>query len=226
MPDLLPSRATSSSAVTTAVTSAAARAALRRRLLAQRQAMTATERAGCDRAIDDWLLALLGDAATGTLGFCWPHRGEYDGRGLVGRLVAQGLVAALPVVVARGQPLQFHRWSPGTPMVAGDHGIPVPAGTEPVRPALMLVPLLGFDERGYRLGYGGGYFDRTLAQPDRPWAIGVGYELSRLASIGPDAHDQPMDLIVTEAGIHRPGAGGLVAVTGAQARALLAAGRG
>ncbi len=196
--------------------------------------MAASTRADCDRAIGDRLRALLGGApggmgapggtAIGVLGFCWPHRGEYDARALVGQLVAQGLQAALPVVVARDRPLRFHRWTPDTPMQAGDYGIAVPAGTPAVAPSVLLVPLLGFDRHGYRLGYGGGYFDRTLAQPGRPRAVGIGYELSRLTSIEPDGHDMVMDLIVTEAGIFCPAPGGLAPIDVAQARALLAAG--
>jgi 5-formyltetrahydrofolate cyclo-ligase len=94
-------------------------------------------------------------------------------------------------------------------MQRGIWAIPIPADRLPVQPTVLLVPLLGFDERGYRLGYGGGYFDRTLAVArPRPLTIGVGYELGRLPTIYPQPHDIPMDAIVTDAGfawIEEPG---------------------
>jgi 5-formyltetrahydrofolate cyclo-ligase len=80
----------------------------------------------------------------------------------------------------------------------------VPAERQVVSPTALLVPLVGFDEQGYRLGYGGGYYDRTLAaSKPRPLAIGLGYEFGRLATIHPQPHDAPMDAIVTEAGVRR-----------------------
>ena len=156
------------------------------------------------------------------LGFCWPHQGEYDARPLVERFIAQGGRAALPVVAARGSALQFRCWEPGVAMVAGEHGIPVPADGEPLSPDLMLVPLVGFDEAGYRLGYGGGYFDRTLAGLARAHTIGVGYESARVPSIEPQPHDLPMRWIVTEAGVFERVAGRLRAVAAGDVRAALA----
>ena len=89
-------------------------------------------------------------------------------------------------------------------MTTDRYGIPVPASGAPVLPQALLIPVVGFDAAGFRLGYGGGYFDRTLASlRPRPLAIGVGFELSRLASVHPERHDEPLDLIVTEVGIWR-----------------------
>jgi 5,10-methenyltetrahydrofolate synthetase len=96
----------------------------------------------------------------------------------------------------------FRRWTPDTEMALDRHGIPIPATGEELRPDVVLLPLVAFDPQGFRLGYGGGYFDRTLAaMVPRPLAIGVGFELGRVADIRPQAHDIPLDATLTEAGI-------------------------
>lgn len=201
---------------------------LRAELLARRLAMTAAERAPRDGAISALLTGLLAigraPAVPPVLGFCWPHQGEYDARPVAGRFIAQGGRAVLPVVAARGVALQFRSWQPGAAMVPGDHGIPVPAAGEPLSPDLMLVPLVGFDEAGYRLGYGGGYFDRTLAGLARAHAIGVGYESARVRSIEPQPHDLPMRWIVTEGGVFESAGGRLRAVAADDVRAALGLG--
>ena len=98
-------------------------------------------------------------------------------------------------------PLEFREWTPHSEMIEDRYGIHIPARRDVLRPDAILMPLNGFDGAGYRLGYGGGYFDRSLAGMNpRPLAIGVGFELARLDSIRPQAHDLPMDFIVTEAG--------------------------
>ena len=136
------------------------------------------------------------------IGFYWPIRGEIGLHGLVRELFAAGARAALPVVVAKREPLEFGAWQPGARMARGVWNIPIPADRQVVRPSALLVPLVGFDNRGYRLGYGGGFYDRTLAAlSPKPLAIGVGYELGRLATIHPQPHDMPMDALVTEAGV-------------------------
>src|SRR5690606_20723729 len=109
--------------------------------------------------------------------------------------------AALPVVVERNAPLEFWRWTATTELCSrGIWNIPSPVERVPVVPDVVLVPLLGFDEQCYRLGYGGGYYDRTLAALEpKPLAIGVGFEHGRLETIRPQPHDVPLDWIVTEA---------------------------
>lgn len=151
--------------------------------------------------------------------FCWPYKGEFDARFAVRRWCERGVTAALPEVVARGEPLAFHRWWPGAPLAPGIYGIPVPRGTGRVEPDVAIVPMVGFDEQGYRLGYGGGYFDRTLgcARP-RPLAIGVAFEMARLATIYPQPHDVPMDFVVTEAAIRAREGGTLVELDAARCR--------
>jgi 5-formyltetrahydrofolate cyclo-ligase len=176
----------------------------RRRLLASRLAMPLSARRAANRAIAEQLYAVLAERPGITLGAFWPFQGEFDPRPLIDRLIAEGWQAALPAVVDRNGPLEYRRWRPGEPLVAGIWDIPVPESRDIALPDAVLVPLLGFDRQCYRLGYGGGYFDRTLAAlMPRPAAIGVGYELSLIATIDPQSFDIPMDLIVTEAGSRR-----------------------
>lgn len=140
------------------------------------------------------------------IGFYWPIAGEVDLRPLVGRYIEDGAIAALPVVVKARSPLEFRAWHPLAPMRPGVWKIPIPVERRIVTPTVLLIPLLGFDRIGYRLGNGGGYYDRTIAAFEhRPLLVGVGYELGRLPTIQPQWHDIPMDVIVTEAGIYRYG---------------------
>jgi 5-formyltetrahydrofolate cyclo-ligase len=187
------------------------RAAERARLIGARERLDEATLEDLRRRIDAHLERSFPGLATAKLAFCWPMRGEYDARPLADRLRERGAVTALPLVVAPGQPLAFREWHPGVGLATGPLGIPYPAGTDPVVPTVVLVPLNGWDEAGHRLGYGGGFFDRTLAgMPKRPIAIGVGYELGRMPSIRPQAWDMPMDWIVTERGVYRRDPGGLV----------------
>jgi 5-formyltetrahydrofolate cyclo-ligase len=114
------------------------------------------------------------------------------------------------VVVDRGRPLEFRLWSPTVPMLSGPFGLPRPQGTPSVVPQMLLMPPVGWDERGYRLGYGAGYYDRTLAamQPP-PLKVGVGFECSRIHTIDPQAYDIAMDFMITEAAVYAAGAQGL-----------------
>ena len=109
------------------------------------------------------------------VGYCWPYKGEFDARFAVRRWRERGAIAALPAVVdQRRRRCKFRKWWPGAPMKPGVYDIPVPDGTEIVVPDVAIVPMNAFDARGYRLGYGGGYFDRTLAACGRRMvAIGV-----------------------------------------------------
>jgi 5-formyltetrahydrofolate cyclo-ligase len=181
---------------------------LRLRLLAARDAADPVTRVEWSAAITASLLSLLLPFTGHVLGFYWPHRSEFDPRAVANAVIAAGGKCALTVVVERRAPLEFREWHPAVEMMAGtlSYGIPHPAGGEPVIPDIALIPLVGFDARGYRLGYGGGYFDRTLAALEtRPRTIGVGFELGRVASIDPQPHDIPFDIIVTEAGIFQAG---------------------
>lgn len=134
----------------------------------------------------------------------WPLRGEPDMRPWLGQLHEEGHVVVLPVVVEKGAPLAFRRWHPGAAMEKGFWNIPVPVDPQTFTPQLLLAPLVGFDGRCYRLGYGGGYFDRTLellrSLQVKFHAVGVGYAATRLETIHPLPHDIALDGIVTEAG--------------------------
>jgi 5-formyltetrahydrofolate cyclo-ligase len=145
--------------------------------------------------------AIIGDVAGRTVSLYWPFRGEPDLRGWMNSLAARGGVAALPIVVAKGEPLIFRAYKQGDRLEKGVWNIPIPAEGEPVLPDVVISPIVGIDPHNYRLGYGGGFFDRTLAaMPRKPLVIGIGYELQRIATIYPQSHDIPMDRIVTEAG--------------------------
>jgi 5-formyltetrahydrofolate cyclo-ligase len=125
-------------------------------------------------------------------------------RPFVAKLRAQGVTPALPVVVGKDQPLEFRAWNEAEPLVAGGFGLSYPGPGPALHPDALVVPLLGFDGDGCRLGYGAGYYDRTLAAlRPKPLLVGVGFECGRLATIHPQPHDVPMDTVVTEAGVTR-----------------------
>lgn len=187
------------------------RKALRRELLELRQAVPAERLHAWRLAMDRHLQYGFPGLAKGVVAFCWPIRNEYDARHLVHRLRAQGATAALPVVVAPNTPLVFREWHPGVEMALGKLDIPYPKAGAELAPDTVLLPVNGFDREGYRLGYGGGFFDRTLASLSarKPVVIGVGFELAAVATIHPQPWDMPMDYVVTERGVYRRDAGKL-----------------
>ena len=118
------------------------------------------------------------------------------------KLVRDGWVTALPIVVAKNTPLVFRQWAPGEPLISGRWDIQVPPDSAPeVQPDVLLVPMLAFDHKGYRLGYGGGFYDRTLAKLraiKKVTAIGIAYAGQEIDMVPRDDHDQPLDWIMTE----------------------------
>ncbi len=183
---------------------AGGRAAERRRLIAAREAMPAAARAAAGAAITAALIGWLAEANPGVVGGYLPHRGEYDCRPVLERVTRLGGRVALPVPLRPRSPMVFRLWTPGAPMAVGPGGIRHPAEGPALAPDLLLVPLVGFDNRGHRLGYGAGYYDRTLAaMAERPVTVGVGFELGRLARLAPEPHDIALDWIVTETGMVR-----------------------
>ena len=182
------------------------RKALRASLVAAREGVAQAERKQWNERIGERLFEAFRIPHETIVGYCWPYKGEFDARFVVRRWREKGATAALPAVVDPKGPLQFRTWWPGAPMKPGVYGIPVPEGTEAVVPDVAIVPMNAFDECGYRLGYGGGYFDRTLAASGRRMvAIGVSYEMLRLPTIQPQPHDVPMDFVVTEAAVFAAG---------------------
>jgi 5-formyltetrahydrofolate cyclo-ligase len=183
----------------------------RARLIAERIAVSPKLRRQWGEAIDARLDALVAMLSGRVLGIYFPFKAEFDPRPFAERRRAQRWDIALPVVVDRRGPLEYRLWQPGMEMEMGVYDVPVPKERQVAHPDIVLAPLVGFDPANYRLGYGGGYFDRTLAAlAPRPIAIGVGIEAALLASVFPRPHDIPMDYIVTETQLRRrsPGAKG------------------
>jgi 5-formyltetrahydrofolate cyclo-ligase len=137
----------------------------------------------------------------------WPIGEEADSRPLMTALVHRGHRVALPRVIRRGAPLRFLRWRPGDTLAPGFGAIPEPAADgEAIEPTVLLLPLLAFDGSGRRLGYGGGFYDRTLAAMRarmRIEAIGIAYSDQEVDSLSPAAHDEHLDWVVTELGCRR-----------------------
>jgi 5,10-methenyltetrahydrofolate synthetase len=189
------------------------RSARRAAFINQRAAIPKETLAHWRRQIDRQIESGFPDLARGTpavIAICWPYRNEYDARHLAARWRRAGAVIALPVVLAARSPLVFREWHPGAAMAAGPLGIPYPVQGPALLPSVVLMPMAGFDDAGYRLGYGGGYFDRTLAAlTPHPLSIGVAHEFARLPTIFPQSHDVPVDFVVTEAGIYRRTTGAL-----------------
>lgn len=186
------------------------RKAERERLIAARMAVPAALREDWRLRMDRTLEHSFPGLARCRLAFCWPIKGEYDARHLARTLRDRGSLTALPVVVAPKTALVFREWHPGVRLVNGPLDIPYPADSPEIVPDVVLLPMNGWDRMGYRLGYGAGFFDRTLAAAEKkPVVIGVTYELARLETIHPQAWDIPMDYVVTEAGLYRRDPGGL-----------------
>ncbi|WP_206456233.1 5-formyltetrahydrofolate cyclo-ligase [Aurantimonas marina] len=178
----------------------------RERLIAMRLATAVDERG---RIADEVAAELdrLVDVRRGlVVSLYWPIRGELNLLPWMRSLNERGVSVALPVVVAKAQPLVFRAWTPDGRMERGVWNIPIPADGEELTPDVVLSPVVGFDPQCYRLGYGGGFYDRTLAaQARKPLVIGVGLPTMQIATIYPQPHDIPMDVIVTGKGrITRP----------------------
>jgi 5-formyltetrahydrofolate cyclo-ligase len=174
------------------------RKAERLRLIALRCALAAQDRELRTAAIARKLDEMLAVRSNEVVSAYWPIRAEPDLRPWMREACVRGLRVALPVAVELGQPMTFREWRPDAAMARGLWKIPYPADGPEVSPTTVLAPLVGFDAACYRLGYGGGFFDRTLTVMVRkPVVIGLGYPQLRIATIFPQRHDIPMDWIVT-----------------------------
>ena len=187
------------------------RKAERTRLRAARLALSVAERKEIGEALAGHLRQVLKDRFGGAPGKVfsayWPIKGEPDLRPLMAELHQAGISVALPLVETRAAPLIFRHWTPETRMQRGDWNIPVPPpDAHVVTPDIALAPLVGWTTDGYRLGYGGGYFDRTLAAlSPKPFVVGIGINAAQLKTIYPQPHDIPLDLILTEKGVQTEG---------------------
>jgi 5-formyltetrahydrofolate cyclo-ligase len=163
-------------------------------------------------SLRDNFLAAIRVPPGGTVSAYWPMRAEIDPRPLMTVLHAAGFAVGLPVMPGAGQPLVFRAWTPDAALVDGGFGTRIPPESAPeVLPDVLLVPLVAFDDEGYRLGYGGGFYDRTLEKlrASKPvLAVGVAFEGQRLDAVPRGPYDQPLDWIVTESGARRFGGDG------------------
>jgi 5,10-methenyltetrahydrofolate synthetase len=178
------------------------KATLRKQLQAERLSMVDRHQRAMhlQEVLRVWLLA----RPDSNIGAYWPIKGEFDALPALYRWSeADGARRiGLPVIDRQTKQLRFHVWFPGCPMEDDAYGIPKPKGTEEFNPTLLLVPCVGFGPGGTRLGYGGGFYDRTLAalQP-RPTTVGVGYSHGFVPWLRPEPHDVPLDAMLTEDGV-------------------------
>ncbi len=179
------------------------RRAQRERLIAWRMSWQSCDRSAANERIVACLRRLLADSAEpGAIGVYWAIRGEPELPSVEARDYWGTRALALPRVKARGEPLDFGLWRSSADLAFDRWGIATPEPFEHIEPALLIIPCIGFDVRGYRLGYGGGFYDRTLAARSIP-TIGVAYDRCELDDFEPQAHDRPLDLIVTESRVIR-----------------------
>ncbi len=179
----------------------AAKAAIRTTVLARRMTIdadAAAERAG---AVARRMLALLGRFPVGTISAFRSFGDEIGTAPLLGALAGKGYRIGLPIVIGRGKPLIFRQWRPGDVMGSGPFGIEQPLPTSPeLEPDILVVPMAAFDREGYRVGYGGGFYDRSLAglRARKPiTAIGLAYDEQEVDAVPRDAHDARLDHLVT-----------------------------
>ena len=175
------------------------KASLRNTLKARRRAIDPAQKAAWDERIGARVLAWWKANPHASLAVYWPLAGEPDLRSAYAEMAVAGVRLALPVVVARHAALGFAEWLPGEPTVLDQMGVAVPRDLRMVdRPPALLVPCLGFNALGYRVGYGGGFYDRTLAPRPRPSTVGIAYACQMVEFTG-DAHDVALDRVITEA---------------------------
>lgn len=175
------------------------RKAERRRLIDERLALVSADRIARSERLAEKLDQAIGRVSGRIVSSYWPFRGEPDLRNWAIKVIERGGRIALPVVLRKSEPLEFRVWQPGDPLERGVWNILVPSRGPAVLPDVVIAPVVGFDTANYRLGHGGGYFDRTLAvMPRMPLRIGIGFATAKIATIYPQPHDIPMDTIVTD----------------------------
>lgn len=175
---------------------------LRKQLQAERLAMV--DRHARAMQLQEMLRVWLVSRPEDTIGAYWPIKGEFDALPALFRWTegAPQRRIGLPVIHRDTGQLRFHVWFPGCPMEEDAFGIPKPKDTEEFEPRLLLVPCVGYGPRGVRLGYGGGFYDRTLATlTPRPFTAGIGYSHGFVPWLQAEPHDVPLDAVITEEGV-------------------------
>lgn len=177
------------------------RKALRKALLSARKSVAAEQRRLWDAQIAEGLMRWLQQRQPSSLAVYWPIQAEPDLRDWYPQITAMGVQLALPWVVEKNAPLKFLAWQQGDAMELDEYGIPLPADKEKlIEPDILLVPCVGFNQQAYRLGYGGGFYDRTLAQLTSALPLGIAYELASTV-FERGEFDLPMSDILTESGL-------------------------
>ncbi len=200
---------------TTTASDAVPRKALwRQQLVAER--LHLPDRLARAEALQRVLRVWLVDRPDVVIGAYWPIKGEFDPLPALFRWQEAGMEAdalnarqkrriGLPVINKIDRTLSFYTWYPGCPMEEDAYGIPKPKDTELIQPTLLFVPCVGYGPGGYRLGYGGGFYDRTLAQlQPRPFTAWLGYTHGFLSDLEPEPHDVPLDAILNDNGVVWP----------------------
>lgn len=174
------------------------KARLRQQLIAARRALAPDVKAQADERIRQRLARWLDEHQVRVLGGYLPMAGEPDLMPLYAQLSSRGIRLALPVVLEKQHPLRYLGWQAGDPLARDASGTMAPAARQDfLQPDAVLAPCIGFTDEGLRLGFGGGYFDRTLAESPRPFAIGIAYASGRV-SFPAEAHDIPLDQVITD----------------------------
>ena len=154
------------------------------------------------RSFHNWI---LGEKAFSVIGLYYPVKSEMSSLTLIDYLETKGKIICLPIVVGKNSPLVFKPWSPGEDIVPGHYGIPEPDNDQIVTPDLVICPLLAYDAMGIRLGYGGGFYDRTISylrKNKQTRYMGLAFsEQKSYHDLPSEAHDVPLDAVLTEAGI-------------------------
>lgn len=184
-----------------------AKAALRNRARAARAALDHGERAEASKAAAQHFFNAVPLLASDVVAAYWRIRDELDCQPILVKLMDSNQKVVLPVVLGPEEPLDLRVWEPGASLYESGFGTLAPSELAPrAEPDIVLMPLLGFDSRGTRLGYGGGYYDRTLARMrKKPKLIGLAFAAQELDRIPREPHDVPLDIIVTEAGVRHFG---------------------
>lgn len=180
------------------------RMAERRRLYRLRKEVSSATRAKMAARVGTLLDEVIGPVSGVSIAGYWPIRGELNLREWMGSCLSRGATVGLPVVIKKDQPIEFHQWSPDQDMKRGIWNIPVPRDGKSIQPDIFIVPLLGVDKERYRLGNGGGYYDRTLSRvPDTTRIIGVGHDFCRMETIFPMPWDISMNkVILSDGSVH------------------------